>query len=175
MQASICVEFGGKHYKVAWINEDHNGVYVGIYGKHRGLHASYHKDGVRHITQSGSKKRIPDINGPPIKDLQTNHEILAIEFPFTDNVFESNASIYVPSNKTDLNVVIGRQVLDPDKILVIGAQIVNARIEKQLLKTIFPTSKSTTLISYYLWRLEFFPAHKVGVIIYQKSTKNNIQ
>src|SRR5437879_92875 len=49
MRIALCVRFDKRLFRLVWINESKNGIYVDILGGKQEAHVSYHQDGNRHV------------------------------------------------------------------------------------------------------------------------------
>jgi hypothetical protein len=48
MRIALCVRFNKRLFRLVWITESKNGIYLGILGGKQEAHVSYHQDGNRH-------------------------------------------------------------------------------------------------------------------------------
>jgi len=49
MRIALCVRHSQAIYRLAWLNESKDGIYVGALGGAEDAHLSYHKDGTQHM------------------------------------------------------------------------------------------------------------------------------
>jgi hypothetical protein len=98
VRIALCVRYQQQVFRLVWINESTNGIYVGVLGAHHDSHVSYHQDGTRHV-KLGSEyhNRFSDTPITSHKDVkQLDH----FSLPLTKNWFNSKTA-YAGDEKTE--------------------------------------------------------------------------
>jgi hypothetical protein len=117
LRLSICVRTMYATYRLAWITESKDGIYIGLPATAEDYHGSYHKDGMRH-TRIGKRlfDRYKDVAPHTIQGVR---KLEHIRLPLTKNWFpEKTLYTKAPDIKSVLileeNMLVGMDTLSID-------------------------------------------------------------
>lgn len=167
MCSFICVRFDGKPYKIAWVNEDHIGVYLGSYGKIAGSHVSYHLDGTCHKKIPTSKAPIQAFKSVPIADIMSLRHIVTQAIPLSREIIEISGFAYDKEDQLSSSAIFLDELNSVDKQLSIYLYILHKTQEPVFIDTVFNINAQfkQKILVCHVSPLDNFPHHKVGLVL----------
>ena len=79
-RVSLCLKAGTEILRLAWFNEDANGIYLGEYGETGDAHLSYHKNGRCHYRRRDKFCYLPS-QTTPIEDIRDAKQLCGLGIP----------------------------------------------------------------------------------------------
>jgi hypothetical protein len=108
MRIALCVRYHQQVFRLVWINESTNGIYVGVLGAKQDNHVSYHQDGTRHV-KLGSEYR-NRFSETPITSHKDVKQLYHFSLPITKDLFNSKTT-YTGDEKTESLVLLDERLL----------------------------------------------------------------
>ncbi len=167
MRSFICLNRGGRPYKLAWFNEDSKGVYIGMYGAVAGFHFSYHSDGTRHSKGALFPEPILQHNAIPIAKIETFQQVVFQLTPLSDEIIAITGFEHTKEDDKASTAMFLDEAAFPENTLAVDAYLVNRTCERDFLDFLFRRfpDDQYSLVSLVVQALEFFPKHKLGLAL----------
>ncbi len=165
MRIALCIRYQQQMFRLIWINESKNGIYVGVLGAQQDSHVSYHQDGTRHV-RLGSEyhNRFSDTPIASHKDVkQLDHFSLSL----TKNWFNSKTA-YAGDEKTESLVLLDERLLYNKDTLALDVWLLDRASELKLLDTVarlIASDPSFQVVAELVSALDNFPDHKIALTL----------
>ena len=162
----ICIRHAGKLRKLAWINEDSQGVYVGTYGAHAGMHFSYHIDGTTHFKGPAGQLLTESTSMRPIASIDKMEQLGVLAVPLHhEEAVEKNTHVF-EGDSNAFSVFIGGEEVE-SSVLNVTEYIVHRSAEAEFARKMYEgySRADVKLVGFAILPLTNFPSHKVALLI----------
>lgn len=167
MRISVALSMGCTVYRVAWLNEDAKGVYVGMYGAMRGSHFSYHLDGTCHAKLHGKRKAILQHSRQPIRDIRRHVQVINESIPINDsNMFVIGQS-YATTEKDEAEIFINGSTAMPGSVSL-DVNLFHRENTADYVRLVYgpnDLANSQKLIAVLIRHLQNFLEYRVGLVL----------
>jgi hypothetical protein len=165
VRISICFRWNSQIYRLVWITESRDGVYLGLLGGQEEFHVSYHQDGTRH-SKIGSEyhNRFSDA---PIAAFTGFKLLDHVSLSMSPEWFTA-ATAYAGDEKTETLFVLDESLFRNRDTCMVDVWLCDRPSERSLLEAIGRTvsgEASFHIASETLLALDNFPNHKLGVTL----------
>ena len=165
MRIALCVRFHKRLFRLVWLNESKNGIYVGILGTKQEIHLSYHQDGNRHM-KAGAEyhNRFTDT---PIAAHTGVKQLGHLSFPLTKNWFDPKRA-YAGDEKTESLLLLDERLLWNKDTLALDVWLVERSSELQLLETVarpLASNSNFEVVAELACSLDNFPEQKIALTL----------
>jgi hypothetical protein len=165
MRIALCVRYQQQLFRLVWINESTNGIYVGMLGAQHDSHVSYHQDGTRHV-KLGSEyhNRFSDT---PIRSHKDVKQLDHFSLPLTKNWFNSNTA-YTGDEKTESLVLLDERLLYDKDTLALDVWLLDRASELKMLDTVarvIAVDPCFQIVAELVSALDNFPQHKIALTL----------
>ncbi|MBZ5637044.1 MAG: hypothetical protein LAO55_28300 [Acidobacteriia bacterium] len=171
MRAIICTDYSGHLRKLIWLTENKTGISAGICEPATNPHATYHIDGTYHhkLTHRGRtvKMSTPEKRAPLVS-ITAKQQLLGTAAFYADDTM-TRLPRFAPDGRADTIVVLGQSVFSDIRCAAFNSYILHRNHESAFLGDAYSNYEdgSFTLVAVNVFGLEFFPDHKVGLIMYK--------
>jgi hypothetical protein len=173
VRGCFCVHLQGKAYKLAWFNEDSEGVYVSIGGYKHGAHYSYHSDGQMH-TRGLPGAQLPDVVLPRIEDVKV-HPMVAQYMTLGDDLISGLGMEFERENESAVTIFLGPEIFPIQTEFILDAYLLARSAECDLVHLMYnPPShwRDQQLLALNTFDLRNFPNHKLGIAIRSRAPRS---
>ena len=171
MRAIICTDYAGHLRKLIWLTENKTGISAGICEPDTNPHATYHVDGTYHhkfthrgrtVKMSTPEKRVP------LASITAKQQLLGTAAFYAEDTM-TRLPRFAPDGRADTIVVLGQSVFSNIRCAAFNSYILHRNHESAFLGDAYSNYEdgSFTLVAVNVFSLEFFPDHKVGLIMYK--------
>ena len=165
MRIALCVRFDKRLFRLVWINESKNGIYVGILGAKQESHVSYHRDGNRHVKVAADyHNRFSDA---PIAAHKGAKQLGHLSLPLTKNSFEPKMA-YLGDEKTESLLLLDERLLWNKDTLALDLWLLDRASEPELLDIVARVLASDSgfqVLAELVCSLDNFPDHKIALTL----------
>lgn len=165
MRSSICFRRDRRIYRLVWITESRNGIYVGLLGGQQEFHVSYHQDGTRHAkVGSEYQNRFSDT---PIAAYAGFKQLDHISLSMSPEWFGA-ATEYAGDEKTETVFVLDESLFRACDTCAVDVWLCERSSETGLLDAIgrmLSSEPSFQIATEAFIALDNFPNHKLGVTL----------
>ena len=170
MRAIICTDYLGHLRKLIWITEHKSGIFAGICESEMDPHASYHADGTYHlkIVHCGKKTTLLPEKKPPLVSLTVKQQLLGTATFYAEDTM-NRLPIFTPDGRANSMVILSQSVFSNIRCAAFNSYIIHRNHETDFLKETYIDyeNDSFILVAVNVFGLDFFPNHKVGMIVYK--------
>lgn len=166
MQTCVCTNYKDKIYKIVWVHDDAQGVYIGMFGQLAGSHFSYHIDGNRWFKIG--RERVNEHRTIPIEEINSFNQITFQTLPLNDTNIKITAFEYRPDNKSTSEIFLENLTFSSKNQISLDSYLVRVGKESDFVKFVYAYPKINhkyDLVGCYLIKLDKFPNHKVGILL----------
>lgn len=165
MRSYICVRYENRLYKIVWMNEDKQGIYVGWYGKVTESHFSYHKDGYTHLKVfQHSKKPLSPYQKTPIDDVRGFVQIGYQGIPLHSQMMRIIGQEYTKQDQRSGQVFFIDSNLFIEETMDLDLYIVEKDKEQDFVQFTFQHHNEKIQFCFLNF-LDNFPNHKLAMLI----------
>jgi len=160
---AICVRSGQATYRLAWLRESKDGIYIGLPATPKEYHASYHQDGTRHTRiGSGYADRYADV---AVNAVQGVRKLEHFRLPLTKNWFPEK-TLYSKTNTVDAVLCLTEDQLHGTDTLTIDLWLSDLSSSQQLQADIdshFDVHPDYSPVARHTVPLQCFPRHQIAL------------
>ena len=165
MRISLCFRRDKQVYRLVWLNESKDGVYLGVLGGQREFHVSYHQDGTRHA-KLGSEyhNRFSDV---PITSHTGVKQVDHLSLSMTKEWF-SAATAYPGDEKTETLILLDEGLFRGRDTLALDVWLLDRASDPELFSTIgkiLVADEKFQVIAEMVAALDHFPDHKIAITL----------
>ena len=166
MRFYICVNHEDRIYKFVWVNEDSQGVYLGMYGSFQGTHFSYHADGTKHFKLYTPSVPSQGFKGTPINQIETRQQMLFEVLDLSSWTPTDMGSEYEKEDRASSAAIFLDRAIFSDRTLAIDAYIFNRAQEQEYVNFVYSAAYNGKykVLMCSIFALGHFLQHKVGVL-----------
>jgi hypothetical protein len=167
MRISVALSMGCTIYRVAWLNEDTKGVYVGMYGSMRGSHFSYHRDGTCHFKRHDKRQTILQHVKQPIQDIRRHIQVLNQSIPLNDSNMFIVGQSYTTTAKDEAEIFVDGSTAITGSISL-DVSLFHRENTADYVRLVYgpnDLANSRKLIAMLIRHLQNFPEHRVGIVL----------
>lgn len=165
MRISLCFRRDDQIYRLVWLNESTNGIYLGVLGGREEFHVSYHQDGTRHAKlDSEYHNRFSDV---PIASHTGVRQLDHLSLAMTKEWF-SAATVYDGDEKTETLVLLDEGLFRKRDTLALDVWLLDRASEPELFSMvgrILAADKTFQVIAEAVVALDHFPSHKIALTL----------
>ena len=165
MRISVCFRRSGQVYRLVWVNEDRNGVYLGFLGAQTESHWSYHRDGRTHSKLG--EDYVNQNNSIPIEDWKGVRQLFNAYMPLTGNWF-SAATTYEGDKKTETVLLVDERSFSDDRFCSLDLWLIDRDSEAALFARVgehLSSDPKYTIVAEIVSALDHFPNHKIALTL----------
>jgi hypothetical protein len=165
MRIALCVRHLHEIYRLAWLNESKDGIYVGALGGAADAHLSHHKDGTQHM-KMGEGYHNRDKCTPIAAHVGFKH-FGHFSLSLTKGWF-NDKTIYRGDKKTKSAVFIDERFLLGKDTLALDVWLTDRPAERELLRTIVTHKRKNhqfQVVAELVSALDYFPHHKLVITL----------
>jgi hypothetical protein len=165
MRIALCVRSGNQLFRLVWITESKNGIYLGILGREQEVHVSYHQDGNRHA-KLGDEYHIR-FKEAPITDHEGWKHLGHLSLPLTKESFKPKMA-YSGDAKTESLLVLDERLLWNKDTLALDYWLFDRTSEPELLDIVARVLASNSdfqVLAELVCSLDNFPDHKIALTL----------
>ncbi len=170
MRALICTNYSGHLRKLIWVTENKTGVFAGICESETDPHASYHADGTYHhkLVHRGEKMTIFPQKKPQLASIPSKEQLLGTAAFYAEDTM-SRLPLFTPDGRANSMVILSQSVFSNIRCAAFNSYILHRDHETDFLNETYShyENDSFMLVTVNVFGLEFFPNHKVGMIVYK--------
>jgi len=169
MRISIALSMGYSVYRVAWLNEDAKGVYVGMYGAVSGSHFSYHRDGTCHFKLHDNRRTQTTFQHAklPIQDIRQHIQVLNQCIRLNDSDMFIIGHSYATTEKDEAEIFIDGSTAISGSISL-DVSLFRRENTADYVRFVYgpnDLANSQKLIAMLIRHLQYFPEHRVGLVL----------
>lgn len=165
MRTALCFRRDSSIYRLVWLNENSNGIYLGFLGGQQEFHISYHQDGTRHDKlDTEYHNRFSDV---PISSHVGVKQICHSSLSMTREWF-SAATAYAGDEKTETLILLDERLFHERDTLALDVWLLDRASEPLLFSMIGRTiasDKKFHVIGEVIMALDAFPNHKLALTL----------
>ena len=171
MRAIICTDYSGHLRKLIWLTENKTGISAGICERDTDPHATYHVDGTYHykLMHHGlTVKLSPPEQKVPLASITAKEQLLGTAAFYADDTM-SRLPLFTPDGRADTMVILGQSVFSNIHCAAFNSYILHRNHELAFLSDAYSSYENASfmMVAVNVFGLEFFPDHKVGMIVYK--------
>jgi hypothetical protein len=165
MRIALCVRFDKRLFRLVWITESKNGIYLGILGGKEEAHVSYHQDGNRHAKLGDDyHNRFKDT---AITDHEGAKQLGHLSLPLTKESFKPKMA-YSGDAKTESLLLLDERLLWNKDTLALDYWLFDRASEPELLDMVARVLASDSdfqVLAELVCSLDNFPHHKIALTL----------
>ena len=165
MRIALCVRLDKRLFRLVWINESKNGIYVGILGAKQESHASYHQDGNQHAKAGADYHN--QFSDAPIAAHKGVKQLGHLSLPLTKNSFSPKMD-YSGDEKTESLLLLDERLLWNKDTLALDLWLLDRASEPQLLDIaakVLASDCRIQVLAELVSSLDNFPGHKIALTL----------
>jgi hypothetical protein len=170
MRAVICTDYANQLRKLIWVTENKTGISAGICERDANPHATYHVDGTYHhkLTHRGQTLTLSPTKKVPLASIKPKEQLLGTAAFYAEDTMRL-LPLFTPDGRADSMVILSQSVFSDIRCAAFNSYILHRDHEADFLKDTYAHYEcdSFMLVAVNIFGLEFFPDHKVGMIVYR--------